>query len=333
MNAVRLEDIAKKLGLSTSTVSRAISGRGRICEKTRQRVLEAVRESDYMVNAVARSLRMRDARNIGIVVPDISNSFFAAVIKGAQQTCRLHGYALMVCNSDESAELEEEALHTLLEKQISGLILASVGESTDLFAQCERCGVPLVLIDNIPEGAGACDAVSIDNETAARRLTCAMIERGYRDIGMISGPEKQSTGSLRRAGFLEALRGANLVPRSEWMLEGDFRMESGYNCMRRLLEGFPVPKAMIVANNYMAYGAINAIRAAGLRIPEDIAIAAFDTVDETGLITPLISSIDQPAQEIGLRASEIILARLAGKLAEEPVHIVLEPTITEGGSW
>ena len=333
MNAVKLEDIARELGISTSTVSRALSGKGRVGEKTRQRVLEAVRESDYTVNAVARSLRLRDAKNIGIIVPDISNNFFASVIKGAQEVCRQSGYTLMVCNSEEDADLEEEALRTLLEKQASGLILASVGRCEGLVAQYARHGVPIVFIDNIPEGADSSEVVSIDNYAAARELTQAMLARGYRDVGMITGPNDQSTGSLRRMGFESALQDAGIPVRDHWVLEGDFRMASGRACMEKILRMRDRPRAMIIANNYMTYGAVNAIREAGLRIPEDIALAAFDAYDETGLITPLITSLNQPAQQIGKHAAEIILSRLRNEPAPACAQATLRPVLFAGGSW
>ena len=160
-----------------------------------------------------------------------------------------------------------------------------------------------------------------------------MLARGYREIGMITGPGDQSTGSLRRAGFEQALVDAGLAPRPEWVLEGDFRMASGRACMESILRLEERPRAMIIANNYMTYGAINAIRVAGLRIPEDIALAAFDALDETGLITPLITSLNQPAQRIGRRAAEIILSRLTGEERRADEEVVLKPVLFEGGSW
>ena len=333
MNAVKLEDIAKMLDISVSTVSRALSGNGRVGAKTRERVLKAVRESDYTVNAVARSLRLRDAKNIGIVVPDITNSFFSSVIKGAQQVCRRRGYMLMVCNSDENADYEDEALHMLLEKQVSGLILASVGGGAELVRQYERLGIPVVYIDNIPENVELRDMVSIDNHAAAHYLTKAMIGRGYRDVGMITGPRSQSTGLLRYQGFVQALEEEGAALRPEWIAEGDFRMESGYACMKEMLRLDPRPRAMIFGNNYLAYGAMNAIREAGLRVPEDIAVASFDAQDHTGLITPLITSINQPVQQIGEHAAEIILSRLSGEDERLPTELMLEPDFVEGGSW
>ena len=333
LNAVKLEDIAKMLDVSVSTVSRALSGNGRVGAKTRERVLKAVRESDYTVNAVARSLRLRDAKNIGVVVPDITNSFFSSVIKGAQQVCRRHGYTLMVCNSDENADYEDEALHMLLEKQVSGLILASVGGGAEVVRQYDRLGIPVVYIDNVPENVEVRDMVSIDNHAAAHYLTRAMILRGYREVGMITGPRSQSTGLLRYQGFVQALEDEKVPFRVEWVREGDFRMESGYACMKELLQLSPRPRAMVFGNNYLAYGAMNAIREAGLRVPDDIALASFDAQDYTGLITPLLTSINQPVQEIGECAAGMILARLGGEAEGSPKEVILEPSFMEGGSW
>lgn len=334
MSAVTLGDIAKKLGLSTSTVSRALSGSGRIGEETRKRVLEAAKEANYTVNAVARSLRLNDAKNMGIVVPDITNSFFASVIKGAQETCRAHGYTLMVCNSDENPVFEEEALWTMLEKQISGIILATVGCGAELIGQYQALRIPVVFIDNIPAGIDVRDVVSIDNYKAAYTVAEAMVGRGYRNIGMISGPESQSTGYLRRAGFLDALRASGLTPRADWILQGDFKMDSGYALTQGLLARPQRPHALVISNNYMAYGALNALREAALSVPGDMAIAAFDAFDSTGLITPLVASINQPAEEIGLRAAQTIVTRLSGEgPQEDAMRIVLQPVFKDGDSW
>ncbi|MEA4897871.1 LacI family DNA-binding transcriptional regulator [Bacillota bacterium Meth-B3] len=334
MNAVKLEDIAKKLGLSISTVSRALSGNGRVGEKTRRRVLEAVKESDYTVNAVARSLRLRDAKNIGILVPDITNSFFASVIKGAQGACRENSYTLMVCNSDESPEIEEESLRTLLEKQVSGLILATVSNRPEGVLPYRRLNTPVVFIDNLPSESHAADFVSIDNRAAAYRLTREVLARGYRRIGMITGPLTQSSGRLRLRGYKDALKEAGVAPEKNWVVEGDFRFASGYAHMRAVLLREDRPEAMLIANNYMTYGALNAVREMGLEVPRDIAVAAFDAEDHSGLIVPLISCINQPAFEIGFQSAQIILRKLSGKT--EPTqthHIVLEPTLSDGNSW
>lgn len=332
VGTVKLEDIARELDLSVSTVSRAINGKGRVGEGTRARVLDAVRRSDYRINDVARALRMKTARSIGVIVPDISNGFFASVIKGAQQRCHQSDYILIVCNSDEDAAVEGEVLQTLLSKQVSGLVLASVGESRVIRRKYGALNVPIVYIDNMPRDAEGYDSVSIDNCAAARQLTLAMLDRGYHDIGMISGPMAQSTGELRRRGFEAALAEQGVEARSEWIREGLFTMESGYAQMQRILDGDPIPRAMLFASNYIAYGALKAIREAGLRVPDDIAIAAFDALDDTGLITPLITSINQPAQQIGQCAVDILLEHM-DKRRDAGKRLVLTPSFVDGDSW
>ena len=332
MNAVRLEDIARELNLSVSTVSRALSGKGRVGEKTRARVLDAVRESGYRVNDVARSLRMRTAKNVGIIVPDISNSFFASVIKGAQQRCRQAGYVLIVCNSDEDSTVEEELLHTLLSKQVSGLVLASVVESRSILAQYDPLKAPIVYIDNLPQGAEGYDSVAIDNRAAARRLTLSMLDRGYSEIGMITGPSSQSTGALRRQGFEAALGERGVAHSEAWIHTGSFTMESGYREMREILKLSRRPRAMLFANNYIAYGAMNALREEGLSVPGDMAVTAFDALDLTGLIAPLITSVNQPAQQIGSRAVELLLDRMRNP-DQAGTRVILEPGFVDGDSW
>ena len=332
MNTVKLEDIARELNLSVSTVSRAISGKGRVGDRTRARVQAAVRESGYRINDVARSLRMKEAQNMGIIVPDISNAFFASVIKGAQHRCQESGYTLFVCNSDENPDIETETLDMLLSKQVSGLVLASVREREAIIGQYGSLGIPIVYIDNIPQGADLCDCVSIDNYAASRQLTLAMIDRGYRELGMITGPQSQSSGYLRRKGFEAALAERGIEARPEWLRVGTFTMDSGYRLMQQLLLSEHRPRAMLFANNAIAYGAMRALREAGLSVPGEMALAAFDAKDETGLIQPLITSLNQPAQQIGARAIETVIRRL--KRDETIVSPqLLEPAFIEGDSW
>ncbi len=333
MSTVKLKDIADQLGLSVTTVSRALSGNGRVKKETCDKVMQLAHESNYMVNSLARSLRLSDTHSIGIVVTDISNNFFSSVIKGAQEVCHKHGYMLMVCNSDENVRYEEDALKTLLEKQVSGLIIASVGSCPKIFSRYSQGNLPVVYIDNVPVGAQDYDIVSIDNYRAAMHLTHAICLRGYREIGMISGPRKQSSALMRFSGFVDALKEDGISVRPEWIKEGDFTLEAGYQNMKKILALPEKPRAMLFANNKLAYGAVKAIFEEGLRIPEDMAVVSFDAYDHTGLVAPQIVSINQPAEEIGMRACEMILEKLNGTNTERAQHVFLEPFYTDGDSW
>ena len=333
MKAVKLRDIALSLGLSVSTVSRAISGNGRVSNATKQRVLAAVKQVSYTPNDVARSLRMRDAKNIGIIVTDITNSFFSSVIKGAQIVSRQKGYSILLSNSDENLLFEEEALQLMLEKQISGLILASVGSDRKKIAHYLMLNVPIVFIDNVPEIDGSFDSVSVDNYKASYELTNKLILRGYRDIGIVTGPVNQSSGWQRMKGYENALLVNGLPLKPEWIREGDFKMKSGQQCLEDILKLPHRPNAMILGNNYMAYGAINAIKQVGLKIPHDMAVASFDVDDFTSLMSPSITTMNQPAEEIGQKAADILISRMTDTLTQDSIHLVLDPIFVEGNSW
>ncbi|HWR22067.1 MAG TPA: LacI family DNA-binding transcriptional regulator [Feifaniaceae bacterium] len=330
---VKLTDIAKELGLSVSTISRVVNGRDRVDPHTRQMVQRALREHAYEPNEVARSLRLKDAKTIGIIIPDITNTYYSAVIKGVESVCREYGYSALVCNTDESTEREEDALKLLLKKQISGLVIASIGKNEELLQSYVSTGVPVVCFDNIlPDFSGA-DCVSIDNIAAARRLTQELLARGYKKIGMIAGPLNQSTGIDRLRGYQQALEGAGIPAAESWIGEGDFKMQSGYEQMCRILMLPRRPEAVVVANNYMAYGAIRALRESEYRIPEDMAVAAFDCIDDTGLISPRISSVVQPAVEIGAQAARLIMERILEKIEGRYAFITLQPQMQPGESW
>ena len=330
---VKLKDLAMDLGVSISTVSRALSGSGRVSQTTREKVAKAVKEANYTPNDVARSLRKQNAMSIGIIVTDITNSFFASVIKGAQSISRDKGYSILLSNSDENEQFEAEAMQLMLEKQVSGLILASVSNNAGKIRQFGNLGIPIVFIDNIPVSEGQHDTVTTDNRKAARLLAGKLIRKGYRDIGMITGPLNQSSARQRYEGFLAAMEESGLTVRPEWVREGDFKMQSGVRCMTDILSLQAGPRAVLISNNYMAYGAIRAIKAAGKAIPRDIAVAAFDTDDITSLISPAIAAMNQAAEDIGEKAAELLISRINTSGARPGVNLILDPLFQDGDSW
>lgn len=331
--AVRLKDIAETLGVSQSTVSRAMSGSGRVSSRTRQRVLRAVKQVGYTPNDVARSLRRRNAKTIGILVTDITNPFFSSVIKGAQTACRENGYSVLLANSDEDADIEAEALQLMLEKQVSGLILATTGDGQTQIDRYRALGIPVVFIDNMPDLDTPFDSVSIDNYRASHALTHRLIDKGYRELGIILGPLHQSTGNQRWKGFRDACSEEGIALRPEWIQQGDFRVEGGRRCMGEILSLPERPLAMVLSNNYLAYGAVDAIRSAGLRIPQDICVVAFDTDDISALTGPSITAMNQPAEEIGSQAARIAIARLVRQQGDCCQNLILDPIFAEGCSW
>lgn len=331
--AVKLKDLAMELNLSISTVSRALSGSGRMNEKTRARVLQAVKEANYTPNAVARSLRKQNAMSIAIIVTDITNSFFSSVIKGAQNVSRQKGYSILLSNSDENERFEKEAMQLMLEKQVSGLILASIGRNAKKIDLFNKQQVPIVFIDNIPSGLSGFDSVTTDNYRAAHSLTSMLIKKGYRQIGMITGPMSQSSGIQRYQGFAGAMAENGLAVNPGWVKQGDFKLSSGAEAMAGILALEEQPRAMIVSNNYMTYGAVRVLKEKGKSVPGDIALVSFDTMDITSLNTLTIASMNQDAEEIGTKAAEVLIARMQSPDTQPHTNLVLDPVFVDGNSW
>lgn len=333
-SVITLKEIADELGLSITTVSRAISGKGRVSEETRDRVLAAVEKHNYVPNDLARALRLKDTRSIGIITSDITNSFFASLVKGAESIAQKSNYSVLVSNSNENPKIEEQALELMRCKQINGLILATVGGYKNHINQYEQQGIPIVFVDNMPNILENYNSVSMGNIDAAVTITRELIDRGYKKIGMVTGSLNQSTGYDRLKGYKLALEKANLPINKDWIFEGNFKVESGKESMQRLLKQNNMPDAMIFANNYMAYGGVKYLQNKGINIPKDIAIAGFDIIDPTGLVHPKISSINQNPTEIGVQAAKLLIEKIENiSSVDSYSRVVLKPEISDGTSW
>lgn len=328
---VRLVDIAKHLNISVSTVSRVVNGKDRVSDETRKKVLKAIKEFNYSPNEIARSLRNRSSRTIGLIVPDISNEFFALLSKGAETVAKNNGYLIILCNSDYDEDMEKEYLEMLKKKQVEGIILATVCKDEEYFERILDSSIPAVFVDNLPQIKRNFNFVTIDNEKAAYDLTKYLIDSGYKEISIITGKLQETSALERLDGWKRAMKENGLKINNDFVGIGDFKFDSGYKIMKKMLEKSKRPQALLAANNNIAYGAIKAIREKGLDIPEDIYVVCFDATDNTGLMSIQIPSMVQPAEKIGEIALDIIIKRLNGKEFDNNEfkifdRIILEPT-------
>ena len=326
---VSLKDVAEALGLSVATVSRALNNQGRISSKTRARVLKAVEQMDYRPNEAARALREKNSHTIGIIVPDIGNEFFARLIKGAEQAAWRAGYALLVMSSNDEVERERQTLRYMLDKRVSGIVLASIDPQCPQFEVSVQYGVPVAFVDNLPEINASFDSVAVDNRLLAYQLVKKLIELGHRRIAMFNYSLSETSAAERQAGYLQALEEAGLTPSVRGGLPG---REQAREAMRQMIGSDERPTAVFAANNHLAYGAMDALRAAGLSVPEDMSLCCFDAMDSTGLMLPQLTSINQPAERFGAVAVGILLRKL--NAPEEGVYerLILEPEMQWGGS-
>jgi len=328
--ASRLVDIAKHLNISVSTVSRVINGKDRVSDETREKVLKAIKELNYSPNEIARSLRSRSSKTIGIIVPDISNEFFALLSKGAESVAKNNGYLLILCNSDYDEDMEKEYLEMLTQKQVDGIIIATVCKDEKYFEKILDSSIPTVFVDNLPQIKRNFNFVTIDNEKAAYDLTRYLIEKGYEEIAIITGKLQETSALERLDGWKRAMKEKGLKIHNDFIGIGDFKIESGYKIMKKMLENEKRPKALLAANNKIAYGAIRAIREKGFTVPDDIYVVCFDATDDTGLMSIHPPSIIQPAEKIGEIALDIIIKRLNNKEFKIFDRVILEPTFVNG---
>ncbi len=322
-----ISDVAKRAGVSTMTVSRVINNSGYISQETRERVEQAVAELGYVPNALARSLRFKQTKTLALVLTDIANPFFTTIARGVEDTASEHGFSVMFCNTDESQDEEVEYLNVLLQKQVDGVLLVPACSSPESIAMIQDRGVPVVLLDRRVRGAQV-DVVHGDSEGGAYQLTRHLLELGHRRIALLSGPENVSTAADRVAGYCRALCEAGLQPDRNLMYHMQFSQDAGYQMAMQALAQSPQPTALFAGNNFIAIGALRAVHENGLRIPQDISIVVFDDLPASLVMEAFLTVVDQSPYDLGQRATELLLNRLAGEGPEEPQEIVLPVQMT-----
>ncbi len=309
------------------TVSRVINNSGYISQETRERVEQAVAELGYVPNALARSLRFKQTKTLALVLTDIANPFFTTIARGVEDTASEHGFSVMFCNTDESQDEEVEYLNVLLQKQVDGVLLVPACSSPESIAMIQDRGVPVVLLDRRVRGAQV-DVVHGDSEGGAYQLTRHLLELGHRRIALLSGPENVSTAADRVAGYCRALDEAGLQPDRDLMYHMQFSQDAGYQMAMQALAKSPRPTALFAGNNFIAIGALRAIHENELRIPQDISIVVFDDLPASLVMEAFLTVVDQSPYDLGQRATELLLTRLAGEGLEEPQDIVLPVQMT-----
>jgi LacI family transcriptional regulator len=317
-----INDVAKRAGVSTMTVSRVINNSGYISQETQERVEKAIAELGYVPNALARSLRFKQTKTIALVLTDITNPFFTTIARGVEDAASENGFTVMYCNTDESVAEENEYLQTLLQKQVDGVLLVPAGSSNDTVTYLQERNTPVVVLDRHVSDVRV-DTVRGESLQGAYILTRHLLDLGHRRIAVLSGPVEISTARDRVEGYRQAFAEAGLDIDPGWVMQGRFVQDSGYQMAQQVLALSPRPTAIVASNNFIAIGAYHALRSAGIRIPEDISLVTFDDLPAPLVLEPFLTAIDQPAYDMGFRATQLLLARLAGEGPSEPQEIVM----------
>jgi LacI family transcriptional regulator len=326
-----LADVARRAGVSPATVSRVINGGRRVVtDALRARVLEAVRELRFVPNAHARALVGATTPAVGVIVHDVSDPYFAEIMRGIQRVASEAGRLVTICNSYREPERELAYVALLRAQRVGALVLAGGGLDDREFAQ-EMAGQVAALA---AEGGRAAfigrhhvpgDAVIPDNSGGARALGRALVAMGHREFGVVSGPERLTTTRDRLEGFRSALAEAGIGLPSERVVPGGFTRDGGAEATRRLLERAPRVTAIFALNDPMAVGALAVLRARGLRVPGEVSVAGFDDIPITRDVEPALSTVRVPMTDLGARAMALALAPAGPDLRVEhvPTELVL----------
>jgi len=322
-----MKRVAEELGVSITTVSKVLNNRSDIGSATRARVLDKVAELGYRPNVIARSLTTRRTRSLGIVVPDLLHSFFVEIVAGIDAVARSRGYGLLICSSNEDPRREREEMEMLRQRQVDGIVLASVTASgnTDLLLDLATEGIGLVMIDRDDHAAVRCDRVLTDDQLVGEIATSHLLENGRRAIGHICGP-RIAHARRRTIGYRTALKARDIAVKAEWMVPGGFMEADGYRGMTRLLALRPRIDAVFAANDPAAIGAMKAIWEAGLRVPDDIAIVGVGDIALGDLLRVPLTTVGWSRRDQGRHAAELLLNGLDLE-NDPPQRIVIPPRL------
>jgi len=322
-----MKDIARLAGVSLGTVSHVLNDSASVREPMRQRVLKAVEAIGYQPSQLARALRRDKTNMIGMIIPDITNPFFPAVVRGAEDVAFSNGFRLILCNTDNDHAKELVHLNELKTYLPSGLIVIPSNFS-ELTAQAEsyqRAGTGVVCIDRLPQNWSG-DSVTADNEAGAYSAARCLLELGHTNLAVIMGPLHLTNAKERLGGFKRAVREANLPLSPEYIQETSFDKSGGHSKALVLLRLNPRPTAIFAGNDLIALGALLAIRELGLRCPEDVSIIGFDDLELAETTNPSLSSVSQSGYQLGTTAAKILLDRLQGDIGPAK-QIVLQTSL------
>jgi LacI family transcriptional regulator len=319
--AATIKEIAAKANVSIATVSRVLNNDSKVKEKTKQQILKIAEDLNYKPNLLARNFVKKTSNIIGLILPEISDEFFTEIIKGVDEVTYTQGYYTMVASSHRYRTLEESILTFMQNGIIGGMILLTSSLNNNIKKILDQSRIPIVLISGHNE-TGKYDAVSIDNYQGAFEITeYLIVEKNFKKIAHITGPQDNDDAKLRKQGFLDACQKHNIVINNSWILKGDFTRERGEAACNELLKMKTKPEIIFAANDMMALGCYDAVAKAGIKIPDDIGIAGFDDIFVAKYLSPGLTTVRVQIEEVGKTSANILMNKIQGR--NDPSHPVV----------
>jgi len=319
-----IREVAKRAGVAPITVSRVLNNSGYFSQESKDRVEAAAAELHYVPNLLARSLRSNRTQTLGLVLSDITNPFWTTVARGVEDAASEQGFTVILCNTDEKERKQAEYLAVLLRKRVDGILLVPARSTPEAVKMIQKQGVQVVVVDRRVPGAEV-DVVRGSSTQGAYELVNYLLTLGHRQVAILSGPESVSTAQERVNGCKQAFAAAHVPTAAMTVLYGEFTVESGYTMARQAVALTPRPTALFAANNFIAIGALKALRELSVRVPEDISVVGFDDLPASLVVDPFLTVVAQPAYQMGQCATELLLQRIIAPEAT-PYREVVLPT-------
>lgn len=318
---ITIADIAEKACVSKATVSRVLNNRSEgVGPETRQRIQQIMQETGFQPSGFARGLATGKSASVGVIIPDIVNPYYSLLVRGAEDALKRSGYSLFLCNSDHDIKKEKEYVSVLIEKGVDGIILDSAESDCDCQLELlDNQNIPYVLVDRIIEDPVRYPGVYVDNREGGRLAAEYIFSQPGSSLLFLNGPIEYSQSRLRLAGVEDALAGSHLPSEALTVLYGDFSIDSGFRLTMnhlaengRMKDGFPFT-GIFTANDLMAIGTLRALKQAGIAVPDQVEVIGFDDIELATLVDPPLSTVSQPALEMGSRSVGMLLQLMAGK--------------------
>lgn len=320
---ITLKDIARAAGVSVVTVSRVVNNSSSVSPERATRVRKAIDELGYVPNEIARNLKQRHSHLIGYVVSSIGNHYFASVLKAVEATVQTEGYNILICSTGQAPSRELYYINWLLSRQVDGIILNTTNENDARIAELTQ-KVPMVLINRRIQGDNIhADLVDSDNFGAGRALAGYLTGLGHRRIGLINGNLRTMPAQERRDGFIVGMKAAGVTVDDAYpyVFDGDFTPSSGVNGVRHLMSLRERPTALVVMNNDMTTGALRGLREMGVRVPEDLSLCSFGSIDDSAILYVTPTEVELDAKSFGITAAKLLLERMADPSLPPREHI------------
>jgi len=326
---VTMADIAKRAGVSTVTVSRALNDKPDISKETKAHILAIARELNYAPNVHARALATGDSKTLGLIVADSANPYYAKLVRGVEDTASAHGYGVILCNTSEDQERELRAHQMLLEKRVDGMLITSIQVGSVPLYRLVREDVPFVLLNRYLEDIET-DYVINDNRLGAYEATAHLCQLGHRHIAHLTGSQQISSVRERLAGYRQALEECDIPFDPTLVIRCGLFLEGAYQQAKAVVRTFsPPPTAVFAYSDLLAIGVLKALREVGLKVPQDLALVSYDDIEFAAFVEPPLTTVAQSAYEIGQQGTEILLDKIQWPEEEEWElrRVVLQPEL------